>query len=115
MAIKQSLVVPPILAATCAAAGATTGELTVFCVGRYGSGLIPKKLYDWLGKRVNKYGHLMVLLFSALPLPIFDIVGFIAGALKMKVTNFLATCFCGKLIKFIIYILITQLISTLIR
>ena len=115
IAIEYSLIVNPIMVAFCAAAGAAIGELTGFCVGRYGGKIIPRKLYNWLHRQVKRHGYLMVFVFSALPLPVFDVVGMIAGALKMKAQNFLATCFCGKLIKFSIYMLVAQWVSMLVK
>ena len=115
IAIECSLIVNPIMVAFCAAAGASIGELTGFYVGRYGGRIIPRKLYNWLHRQVKRHGYLMVFVFSALPLPVFDVVGMIAGALKMKAQNFLATCFCGKLIKFSIYVLVAQWVSMLVK
>ena len=43
--------------------------------------------------------YLTVLLFAVLPLPVFDVVGMLCGAMKMNVVRFFGICLAGKLIK----------------
>lgn len=113
--IAASLVISPLLVAFCAAAGASLGEVTGFYIGKYGRKAIPQHLYEWLCEQVKQHGYLMTFIFSVLPLPIFDVIGIIAGALKMRAFNFLAACFCGKLIKFLTYVWISQAVSLLLK
>ena len=48
-------------------------------------------------------------MFSALPLPFFDLIGMLSGALRLRVTLFCTMCFLGKLIKMLFYVLLTQI------
>lgn len=114
IAIEYSMVVQPLVAAVCAAAGAAFGELTGFCVGRCGQGLIPRKLWEWLSRQVKRHGYLIVFVASVLPIPIFDVIGMLAGALKMRVIPFFSACFGGKLIKFLAYVWMAQTVIPMI-
>jgi membrane protein YqaA with SNARE-associated domain len=114
IAIEYSMLINPLVVAFCAAAGASFGELTGFCVGRYGQGFLPQKLYSWLRRQVKRHGCLMVFAFSVLPLPLFDVIGMLAGALKMRIVPFFSVCFCGKFIKFLAYVWMARTIIPLI-
>lgn len=88
-----------------AAAGATTGEMVAYLLGYSGAKLLtgPNKhprteqlrvgLTKWYSGPI-----LFILAFS--PLPLFDIAGILAGAIRMNVLYFLFWVFLGKLLKF---------------
>lgn len=113
IAVKCACTKIPLLAGVLAAVGASLGEMVAYCMGRFGESLLPKRLVGFLRKRVSP-GFLAVTVFSALPLPIFDIVGIFFGAVRMKTWRFLAACFCGKLIKFATYISLAQEVIKLV-
>ncbi|MEM0480597.1 MAG: VTT domain-containing protein [Candidatus Aenigmatarchaeota archaeon] len=93
----------PFLVAFFTSLGMTLGELTGYFVG-YGSyKLLEKKIrkvkeYKKYKKYVEKYGDVVIFLFSLLPLP-FDIVGIICGSVKYDIKRFLFFTFLGKFLK----------------
>lgn len=112
--MKYSMVINPFLAVLCAAAGAALGEMTGFLAGNCGGRLLPSGLCDWLRKHFSASRNATVLAFSALPLPVFDVVGILAGISNMKLPMFLGLCFCGKLLKFLSYVWIAHALPLLI-
>ena len=91
----------PIAVAVVVAAGATIGELTGYFAG-YGSvGLIDgdsklKKVKSWM----DKFGLWVILILAAIPNPLFDLAGIVAGATEIKIWKYLLLVFAGKLVKF---------------
>jgi len=51
---------------------------------------------------MRKYGGLTITVLAFLPLPVFDLAGVAAGALKMPVHKFLLYCALGKIPKMIL-------------
>ena len=111
------LVLPiPSLAASCAAgaslnplyvglvagsAGAL-GELTGYFLGYSGRDVLDRsRLYHRMKGWMSRRGWLLLFLVSAIPNPIFDVVGIAAGALRYPVWRFLAVVWAGKLTKFL--------------
>lgn len=102
--VEYSMLINPLTVALCGAFGAALGEMTGFYVGRYGRKAVPGKLKKWVKARMASHKYLIVLLFSVLPLPAFDIVGMLSGAMKMNALKFFSICFTGKLIKMLCYL-----------
>ena len=83
-----------------AAAGETIGEMTAYLAGMGGKVVIEdrasyRKLDSWMQRR--GVGTMFVL--SVVPNPVFDIAGFMAGAVRMPIWQFALTVFVGKTIK----------------
>ncbi len=90
-------VFPPLGVGLVAGAGATLGELSGYLAGFSGQAVIEnRQLYDRLEGWMRRYGPLVIVALAFLPLPIFDLAGVAAGALKMPVQNFLFWCALGK-------------------
>lgn len=90
----------PIGVAIAAALGGTLGELTGYLAGFSGRAIIENwKRYNNITKWVQKYGGPAIMILAALPNPFFDLVGVVAGALKMPVYKFLLWVLPGQLIK----------------
>ena len=49
---------------------------------------------------MRRRGTLAIFLLAAIPNPIFDVGGMIAGALKMAWWKFLLACAAGKILRF---------------
>jgi membrane protein YqaA with SNARE-associated domain len=80
-----------------AAAGATLGELSGYLAGLSGQAIIENQtLYNRFVEYMRRYGALTITVLAFLPLPVFDLAGVAAGALKMPVHKFLFWCFLGK-------------------
>ncbi len=83
--------------------GATIGELSGYLAGISGQAIVDNpKLYGRFEGYMHKYGALTITVLAFLPLPVFDLAGVAAGALKMPVHKFLLFCALGKIPKMIL-------------
>jgi membrane protein DedA with SNARE-associated domain len=82
--------------------GAVIGEMTAYIAGRSGRNLIAKnKTYVRVEGWVKRRGWIAIFILSAFPF-VFDVVGIIAGALRMPVWEFMVPTFAGRAISYII-------------
>ncbi len=82
--------------------GGTIGEVTGYLAGRGGRTVIAPTLSERYAKAegwVKQWGGLAVLLFAAIPFPLFDLVGVAAGAAKFPWWKFLLFCWLGRVPK----------------
>jgi uncharacterized membrane protein YdjX (TVP38/TMEM64 family) len=94
----------PFILALVAGTGAALGEFVGYLAGYSGQGLAEKtKIYERLEGWMRKNGFLTVFILSAIPNPVFDMAGVIAGVLKMPVLKFLTACWVGETIKMLIF------------
>ncbi len=83
--------------------GTACGELVGYAFGRSGRAVMGNnRFFNRIETFTGKYAFLSVLLFSFLPIPIFDIVGVACGISRVKVAYFFTPCVIGKVIKMII-------------
>ncbi len=91
-----------------AAAGSTLGYLVVFFIGRKGEEAllekrIPAKRLETIRDRFERQEFLAVMIPSMLPPPTpFKLIVLSAGALRMKLVDFLAAIFLGRFLRFMI-------------
>jgi membrane protein YqaA with SNARE-associated domain len=84
--------------------GAGIGEMTGYLAGRSGRGLLAKnKMYIRVEGWVKKWGWMAVFVMSIVPFA-FDVVGIIAGALRMPVWRFFVACWLGRTIIYVLMI-----------
>ncbi len=82
--------------------GAVIGEMTGYIAGRSGRNLLAKnKTYVRVEGWVKKRGWIAIFFLSAFPF-VFDIVGIIAGALRMPVWKFMIPTFAGRTTSYIV-------------
>lgn len=105
----------PLAVAIVGALGASTGELTGYFMGRAGSNIIRSTKVKQLKKMQEKHAYLWVFIFALIPLPIFDVVGLMAGSSKMNIFGFFFTCVVGKFLKMGCYILLFQLLENMAK
>jgi membrane protein DedA with SNARE-associated domain len=90
----------PLLVALTAAPGAALGEFTGYAAGYGGSAIVDNwKRYYLLERWMKRYGLLVIIVLAAIPNPIFDLAGIVAGTLRMKWWHFLLSALVGKLIQ----------------
>ena len=83
-----------------AAVGETIGELTAYLAGVGGKAVMEDRpAYRRLDTWMRRHGTLTMFALSVIPNPLFDIAGFMAGAVRMPLWRFLITVFIGKAIK----------------
>ncbi len=90
----------PLLVALAAAPGAALGEFTGYAAGYGGSAIIDNwKLYYRLEAWMKRYGPLVIIVLAAIPNPLFDLAGIVAGTIRMRWWRFLLAALVGKLIQ----------------
>lgn len=97
----------PVALGIVAGVGSAFGEMSGYVAGATGSALIPQAQhahFKRLQDLTRKYGALLLLVLAAIPFPLFDLAGIVAGALKMHVAWFFSAVAVGKSIKYIILI-----------
>ncbi len=92
----------PIIVAMVASVGSTLGEITGYYAGYIGEKIIIneqqlayKRAVSWM----SRYGIWTVFVLAAIPLIVFDIIGLVAGALKLPLWKFLLACWFGRIPK----------------
>lgn len=97
----------PVLVGISAGLGATLGEVFGYLLGYGGGGVIKLRTSNnlWL-KKISYYFHrdgfLTIFLISALPLPIFDVVGILAGSFNYPLYKFFVATLLGRTLRDII-------------
>jgi membrane protein YqaA with SNARE-associated domain len=100
VACAMGQVLDPVPVGIVAGLGAAIGELTGYMAGYGGEAVIPEgDLYQRLRAFMQRRGMLTIFLLAAIPNPIFDVGGLIAGVMKMPVWKFLIAAWIGKSIR----------------
>jgi membrane protein YqaA with SNARE-associated domain len=82
------------------------GELTGYMAGYSGQTWVDEnRTYDHLARWIQRYGVLVIFVLAVIPNPVFDVGGMIAGALRLPLWKFLASCTAGKVIKNLLFAL----------
>ncbi|OGN99407.1 MAG: hypothetical protein A2Y58_04390 [Chloroflexi bacterium RBG_13_51_52] len=104
MAIISSMggVLPsPLLVGIIGGIGAGIGEMTAYIAGRAGRALLAKSnIYTRIEKWVKRWGWIAVFILSIFPF-VFDVVGIIAGAMRMPWWRFFLACWAGRTVSYI--------------
>ena len=88
----------PLFVGLAGGAGAGIGEMTGYLLGRSGRGLIGGgRMYASVERWVKRWGWLAVFVLSVFPL-VFDVVGIIAGVLRMPLWRFFLACWLGRVL-----------------
>lgn len=83
--------------------GAAIGEMTGYLAGFGGRAVIEnRRYYERMEILVEKYGAWLIFALGAIPNPIFDVGGILAGSLKMPWWKFLSAAAAGKSLRFIL-------------
>lgn len=96
----------PWLVGIVAGIGQALGELSGYLLGYSGQTLLTNRpIYDRLYGWMRRYGVWVVFVLAAIPNPLFDVGGMIAGALRFPIWKFLSSCAAGKIVKNILFAL----------
>lgn len=96
-------VLDPVAVGIIAGFGAALGELTGYLVGLSGQTVFEDRPLYWrIESWMRKSGTLAIFLLAAIPNPIFDVGGLIAGVLRMPVWRFILGAWLGKSLRFVI-------------
>ncbi len=104
----------PLLVGLFAAIGSTIGDATGYLIGYSADKATEfekrKILYGLLHFTLEKYGVIIILLFSIIPNPFFDGLGILAGFAKYPIKKFLVYVFIGRVLRFYIVALIGNML-----
>ena len=93
----------PIMVGIVAGLGAAIGELTGYAAGLSGQGMfMNNRIYWQLERWMEKSGTMVVFVLAAVPNPLFDLGGFIAGALRMPAWRFVLSTWVGKSLRYVL-------------
>lgn len=93
----------PMIVAVVASLGSAIGELTGYVTGYGAEELLEKDIkIQKVKKWMDKYGLWALLALAAIPNPLFDAAGIVAGATGISVYKYLLVVWIGKLVKFIV-------------
>jgi uncharacterized membrane protein YdjX (TVP38/TMEM64 family) len=105
MAIISSMggVLPsPLLVGIIGGIGAGIGEMTAYVAGRAGRGLISRgNVYNRVERWVKRWGWIAIFVLSIFPF-VFDIVGIIAGVMRVPAWKFYLACWAGRTVSYIV-------------
>lgn len=100
-----ALTLDPALCVLFGGVGSALGEQTAYLCGRLGAGGAgygrdgaAPKVVVWL----HRHTFLTVFLFALIPLPVFDVVGLAAGAVKVSWPKFALAALLGKMLRYAI-------------
>ncbi|MBI3732385.1 MAG: VTT domain-containing protein [Chloroflexi bacterium] len=95
-------VLNPLLVGIIAGAGSALGEITGYLAGIGGRAVIEDKpLYNRFHYWISRYGMLAIIVMAAVPNPLFDLGGLIAGVTGMPLWRFVLATWIGKSARFI--------------
>ncbi len=98
--IVASATLHPFFVALAAGAGEALGEITGYLAGSSGSIVLEEReSYKKSARLMKRWGVWFIMGLAFIPNPAFDIVGIIAGALRLPVAKFLWGTFLGKFIR----------------
>jgi membrane protein DedA with SNARE-associated domain len=90
--------------ALAAGSGAALGEFSGYLAGLGSQAVLEKRrIYQRFSSWMEKHGAVTIFLLSALPNPLFDLVGVVAGALRMSPWKFLFWCWAGETLKMLVF------------
>src|SRR4030042_819588 len=90
----------PILVGLVAGLGEALGEFTGYAAGYGGGAAIQNRgFYGVVRSWMHRHGTITMFVFSAIPNPIFDVAGIIAGATRMPLGRLFLSVWAGKTVK----------------
>jgi membrane protein YqaA with SNARE-associated domain len=109
LAMAMGTALNPYLLGIVSGLGSAVGELSGYAAGASGRTLIlsggkthPARIEYY----TRRYGPWAIFVIAALPIPIFDAAGVVAGAIRMPLWVFFMATAAGKIIKYIVAILL---------
>lgn len=95
----------PFLVAFIGSLGSAAGDMLSFAIGLSGRRLAEEALNKKIWFRVlndlfKKHGLWILFMFSLVPNPLFDSIGFLAGAFSFSPWKFFIVVFVGRMIRF---------------
>ena len=93
----------PVLIALAGASGGAIGELTGYMLGHSGRTFVEnREIYTRAVRWLRRWGSLAIFVFAVNPFLPLDVAGIAAGSLRFPLWKFMAVCWSGKAILYII-------------
>ena len=108
--LQYSIILNPVVVAIYGALGASLGEIVGFMTGAHGRHFVSGKLIRKIEAHFPSHPYIFLLVFSALPLPLFDVVGMMAGAVRLNKLKFYLICLAGNLFKMLMFVWMGQVL-----
>ena len=90
----------PWLVGIVAGIGMAIGEMTGYLAGYSGSAIVEDNTrYAQIEHYVRRFGGWIIFVLALIPIPLFDVAGVVAGAIRFPVIAFLVAAGAGKIIK----------------
>ena len=90
----------PLFVGLVSGVGEALGETTGYLAGYSGRGIVEQnRRYQRIQPWMERRGWILLLLFSSIPNPLFDIVGVAAGVARVPVWQFYGSVWAGKTFK----------------
>lgn len=103
LVFASGAVLDPVVVGIVAGLGAAVGELTGYVIGLSGQTVFEDRpLYWHIESWMRKSGALAIFVLAAVPNPVFDVGGVIAGVLRMPVWRFVLSAWLGKSLRFVL-------------
>jgi membrane protein DedA with SNARE-associated domain len=104
----------PLVVVLMGAIGVSLGEMMGFYTGASVGCLVKETLIHRMSRLLSTRPYLVVLVASALPIPVFDLVGILAGAIKLHPIKFFASCLAGNGLKMACFVWPAAIIAALV-
>lgn len=93
----------PVLVGLMASTGGSIGELTGYLAGVGGHRIIEnQKVFVRIQRWMDRWGLVGIFLMALIPNPFFDMVGIVAGLLRVPLWHFLVATWLGQTLKFLL-------------
>lgn len=103
MAAAAGTFLHPLWVGIVAGLGSATGELSGYFLGYYGRRAVPtdtSRLWRLAERGFRRWGFVALFVLAAIPNPLFDALGILAGGLRYPVSRFWLSTAAGKIVKF---------------
>jgi membrane protein YqaA with SNARE-associated domain len=105
VAAAAAAIFDPLWAGIIAGLGSATGELSGYLLGYYGRRAVPtdtSRLWRLAERGFRRWGFVALVVIAAIPNPVFDALGILAGSLRYPLGRFWLATAAGKILKFLI-------------
>lgn len=106
LVVMAASLLGPVESIVVGALGSVLGDGVSYLCGSLGANALPENArLRTLIARWSRRPELMVFVFAALPLPVFDFAGLAAGVQRMPLWRFALAVFLGRLVKYTVIVL----------
>jgi membrane protein DedA with SNARE-associated domain len=97
-------VLNPFFVGIAAGTGEALGEITGYLAGLSGNAVIEDRVYyDTIHSYMDRHGCWVFFVLAAVPNPLFDVAGIVAGMVRFPLWKFLLSTWAGKTLKAIVF------------